>query len=80
MFDSPQDAVAASYAEYDEDLPSVGDANGELCSLPPSVLEEPPADTVAVAQNDLDGRIAAAFADGAKSNDVAILIDDTEHA
>jgi ElaB/YqjD/DUF883 family membrane-anchored ribosome-binding protein len=29
---------------------------------------------------DLDARIAAAFADGAKSNDVATLIKDTEHA
>jgi hypothetical protein len=32
-----------------------------------------------VTQNDLDARIAAAFADGAKSNDVATLIVDTEH-
>jgi hypothetical protein len=29
--------------------------------------------------HDLDARIAAAFADGAKSNDVAALITDTEH-
>jgi chromosome segregation ATPase len=35
--------------------------------------------TVAVAQIDLDARIAAAFANGAKSNDVATLIKDTEH-
>ena len=49
-------------------------------ALPPSVLEEPPANTVAVAQIDLDARIAAAFADSAKSNDVAILIKDTERA
>ena len=35
--------------------------------------------TVAIAQIDLDARIAAAFADGAKSNDVATLIKDTEH-
>ena len=32
-----------------------------------------------VAPIDLDARIAAAFADGAKSNDVATLIKDTEH-
>ena len=49
-------------------------------NLPPSVLEEPSVNTVAIAQIDLDARIAAAFADGAKSNDVAILIKDTEHA
>ena len=36
--------------------------------------------TVAITQIDLDARIAAAFADGAKSNDVAALIKDTEHA
>ena len=34
--------------------------------------------TIAIAQADLDARIAAAFADGAKSNDVATLIKDTE--
>ena len=39
----------------------------------------PSVNTVAIAQIDLDARIAAAFADGAKSNDVAILIKDTEH-
>ena len=47
-------------------------------SLPPSVLakiEDP-----SVAPIDLDARIAAAFADGAKSNDVFALIKDTEHA
>ena len=44
------------------------------------MLEEPSANTVAIAQIDLDARIAAAFADGAKSNDVATLIKDTEHA
>ena len=49
-------------------------------ALPPSVLEEPSVNTVAIAQIDLDARIAAAFADGAKSNDVATLIKDTEHA
>jgi hypothetical protein len=52
-------------------------------SLPPSVLakiEDPSVNTVAIAQIDLDARIAAAFADGAKSNDVATLIKDTEHA
>ena len=46
-------------------------------SLPPSVLakiEDP-----SVAPIDLDARIAAAFANGAKSNDVATLIKDTEH-
>jgi hypothetical protein len=37
-------------------------------SLPPSVL-----DTVAITQIDLDARIAAAFAHGAKSTDVAAL-------
>ena len=50
-------------------------------SRPTSVLadiEDPSVNTVA--QIDLDGRIAAAFADGAKSNDVATLIKDTEHA
>ena len=43
-------------------------------SLPPSVLakiEDP---------SSLDARIAAAFANGAKSNDVATLIKDTERA
>ena len=52
-------------------------------SLPPSVLakiEDPSGNTVAITQNDLDARIAAAFADGAKSDDVATLIKDTEHA
>ena len=48
--------------------------------IPAFVLEEPSADSVALAQNDLDARIAAAFADGARSNDVATLIKDTEHA
>ena len=48
-------------------------------SLPPSVLEEPSVNTVAIAQIDLDARIGAAFADIAKSNDVATLIKDTEH-
>ena len=48
-------------------------------SLSPSVvIEDRSANTVA--QIDLDARIAAAFADGAKSNDVAPLIRDTEHA
>ena len=47
-------------------------------NLQPSVLEDP-SNTVAIAQIDLDARIAAAFADGAKSNDVATLIKDTEH-
>ena len=49
-------------------------------ALPPSVLEEPSVSTVAIAQIDLDARIAAAFANGAKSNDVATLIKDTERA
>ena len=52
-------------------------------SLPPSVLtriEDPSVDTVAITQSGLDARIAAAFADGAMSNDVGILIKDTEHA
>jgi len=46
----------------------------------PSVLakiEDPSVNTVT--QIDLDARIAAAFADGAKSNDVATLIKDAEH-
>ena len=42
-------------------------------------IEHPSVDTVAITQIDLDARIAAAFADGAKSNDVAILIRDAEH-
>ena len=48
-------------------------------SLPPSVakIEDPSVNTVK--QIDLDARITAAFADGAKSKDVAILIRDTEH-
>ena len=49
-------------------------------TLPPSVLaKEPSVNTVAITQIDLDARIAAAFADGAKSKDVATLIKDTEH-
>jgi len=51
-------------------------------SLPPSVLakiEDSSVNAVAIPQIDLDARIAAAFADGAKSNDVATLIKDTEH-
>ena len=50
-------------------------------SLPSSVLakiEDPSVNFIA-AQINLDARITAAFADGAKSNDVAILIVDTEH-
>ena len=50
--------------------------------LPPALLakiEDPSVNTVAITQIDLDARIAAAFADGAKSNDVATLIKDTEH-
>ena len=35
--------------------------------------------TVAVTQIDLDARIAAAFADGTRSNDVSNLLIDTEH-
>ena len=49
-------------------------------SLPSCVLaniEGVPVNTVA--QIDLDARIANAFADRAKSNDVATLIVDTEH-
>ena len=42
-------------------------------------IEDPSVNTVAITQIDLDARIAAAFADGAKSNDVATLIKDTEH-
>ena len=45
-----------------------------------SVLEEPSVNTIATAQIDLDARILAAFANGAKSNDVATLIKDSEHA
>ena len=51
-------------------------------SLPPSVLakiEDPSVNTVAITQIDLDARIAAAFANGAKSIDVAALIRDAEH-
>jgi len=51
-------------------------------SPPPSVLakiEGPSVNTVAVTPIDLDARITAAFADGAKSKDVAILIKDAEH-
>ena len=40
-------------------------------------IEDP--SVITVKQIDLDARIAAAFADGAKSNDVATLIKDTEH-
>jgi hypothetical protein len=36
--------------------------------------------TVAIAQMDLDARIAGAFADGAKSSDVAVLLKDAERA
>jgi hypothetical protein len=43
-------------------------------------LPELSVNTVAIPQIDLDARIAAAFADGAKSNDVATLIKDTERA
>ena len=47
-------------------------------SLQPSALAkiEDPSNIIAI---DLDARIAAAFADGAKSDDVAILIKDVEH-
>ena len=51
-------------------------------SVPTSVLakiEDPSVNTIAIAQIDLDARIAAAFADGAESSDVANLIVDTEH-
>ena len=51
-------------------------------SLPPSELakiEDPSVNTVAIAQVDLDARIAAAFANGATSNDVTTLIKDAEH-
>ena len=41
-------------------------------------IEDPSVNTVAITQVDLDARIAAAFANGAKSSDVAILIKDTE--
>ena len=54
----------------------------DYASLPSSVLakiEDPSVNTVAIQQIDLDARIAAAFAHGAKSNDVATLIKDTEH-
>jgi hypothetical protein len=50
-------------------------------SLPPSVLteiKESSVNTIKI-MHDLDARIAAAFADGAKSNDVTALINDTEH-
>src|SRR5580765_3294038 len=42
-------------------------------------IENPSVNTVAITQIDLDARIAAAFADGAKSKDVATLIRDAEH-
>jgi hypothetical protein len=51
-------------------------------TLPPSLLakiEDPSVNTGAAEQIDLDARIAAAFADDAKSKDVATLIKDTEH-
>ena len=51
-------------------------------SLQPSVLtkiEGPSVNTLAITQIDLDARITAAFADGANSKDVAILIKDAEH-
>jgi hypothetical protein len=63
--------------------PTVGDANGDRLRNHPAVLakiEDPSVNTVAIAPSDLDARIAAAFADGAESNDVATLIKDTEHA
>ena len=49
-------------------------------SLPPSVVAKTEDNTVAITQIDLDARIAAAFANGARSTDVAVLIKDTEHA
>ena len=51
-------------------------------SLPPSEeakIDEPSVNTVAITQSGHDARIASAFDDGAKSDDVAILIKDTEH-
>src|SRR4051794_24761562 len=42
-------------------------------------IEDPSVNAVAITEIDLDARIAAAFADGAMSSDVAILIKDTEH-
>jgi hypothetical protein len=49
-------------------------------TLPPSVEAKiPPVNTVAITQIDLDARIAAAFANGARSTDVATTIHDTEH-
>jgi hypothetical protein len=49
-------------------------------ALPTSVLEEPSVNTVAITQSGLDARIAAAFADGAKSDDVRVLIKAAEAA
>jgi hypothetical protein len=45
-----------------------------------ALLEDPSLNTFVTAQIDLDARIAAAFANDAKSNDVAALIKDSEHA
>jgi hypothetical protein len=42
-------------------------------------IEDPSVNTVALTQIDLDARITSAFADGAKSKDVATLIRDAEH-
>ena len=81
-FANPEAAVAAAYAEYNRDIQERWRQMTDYQSLPPSVLakiEDPSVNTVAITQIDLDARIAAAFADGAKSNDVAILIKDTEH-
>jgi hypothetical protein len=50
-------------------------------TLPSGVLtkiEDPSVNTIAM-MHDLDARIAAAFADGAMSNDVAALINETEY-
>jgi hypothetical protein len=45
---------------------------------PLAEIEDPSGNSVTVTQADLDARILAAFADGAKSNDIATLIKDTE--
>ena len=72
---SPEAAVAAAYAEYDRTFASVG-ANDRPAIHSGGAIVNP----VAIAQTDLDARIAAAFADGATSIVVAVLNKDTEQA
>ena len=81
-FDSPEAAAMPPMRNMTRFSPTAGDANGDHAALPPVLvkIEEPSVNTVAIAQIDLDARIAAAFSDRITSSEIADLIEETQAA